>query len=84
MSARVFDDRPCDLGEGPLWHPLRETLYWFDITGRRMLAREAGGRSHHQSPAKLIHSGQQDQQIRRACQECRVRRHDHPLCVMCP
>lgn len=21
----------CILGEGPLWHPLRERLYWFDI-----------------------------------------------------
>ena len=21
MSARVFDPRPCELGEGPLWHP---------------------------------------------------------------
>lgn len=39
MSVRVFDDRPCDLGEGPLWHPQRQELFWFDITGRRMLSR---------------------------------------------
>lgn len=43
MSAQVFDPRPCDLGEGPLWHPLRATLYWFDITGKRMLARGPDG-----------------------------------------
>lgn len=39
MSASVFDDRPCDLGEGPLWHPERAELFWFDINGKRMLAR---------------------------------------------
>ncbi|WP_226626697.1 SMP-30/gluconolactonase/LRE family protein [Alloyangia pacifica] len=36
----VFDARTCALGEGVLWHPLREELFWFDITGRRLL-------SHH-------------------------------------
>ncbi|WP_370240696.1 SMP-30/gluconolactonase/LRE family protein [Pararhodobacter marinus] len=41
--AQVFDDRPCDLGEGPLWHPERQMLFWFDITACRMLARDANG-----------------------------------------
>lgn len=36
----IFDPRPCDLGEGPLWHPLRQQLFWFDITGRRLLSRD--------------------------------------------
>ncbi len=39
-AAAVFDDRPCQLGEGPLWHPLRGQLFWFDITRNRMLTRE--------------------------------------------
>jgi sugar lactone lactonase YvrE len=39
----IFDDRACDLGEGPLWHPLRKQLFWFDITGQRMLSRDASG-----------------------------------------
>jgi sugar lactone lactonase YvrE len=39
----IFDDRACELGEGPLWHPLREHLIWFDITGKRMLARSDAG-----------------------------------------
>ncbi len=43
MAAVVFDDRQCDLGEGSLWHPGTETLFWFDITGRRLLARNADG-----------------------------------------
>jgi sugar lactone lactonase YvrE len=35
----IFDHRPCALGEGPFWHPLRQQLYWFDITGKRLLTR---------------------------------------------
>ncbi|MEM7090798.1 MAG: SMP-30/gluconolactonase/LRE family protein [Pseudomonadota bacterium] len=36
----VFDDRPCDLGEGPLWHPERQQLFWFDILNNRLMTRE--------------------------------------------
>ncbi len=43
MSRQVFDSRPCDLGEGPLWHPDRQELFWFDITRCRMYANGAGG-----------------------------------------
>ncbi len=43
MSAEVFDDRPCELGEGPLWHPEREELFWFDILGKRLLSRGPHG-----------------------------------------
>lgn len=37
--ATVFDARACDLGEGPLWHPERQQLFWFDIMGKRLLSR---------------------------------------------
>ncbi|MDO5612326.1 MAG: SMP-30/gluconolactonase/LRE family protein [Paracoccus sp. (in: a-proteobacteria)] len=40
----IFDPRPCELGEGPLWHPLRDQLFWFDITGQRMLSRDDAAR----------------------------------------
>lgn len=43
MTAQVWDDRVCALGEGPLWHPDRQQLFWFDITGRRLLSRTDGG-----------------------------------------
>ncbi|WP_300061190.1 SMP-30/gluconolactonase/LRE family protein [uncultured Roseobacter sp.] len=43
MSAEVFDDRRCILGEGPLWHPEREQLFWFDIMRHRLLSRDASG-----------------------------------------
>jgi sugar lactone lactonase YvrE len=39
MTATVFDDRPCELGEGPLWHPERGEFFWFDILGCKLLSR---------------------------------------------
>ena len=38
----LYDETPCELGEGPLWHPERGELFWFDILGRRLLTREDG------------------------------------------
>lgn len=35
----IFDDTICSLGEGPLWHPLRGTLFWFDILNSRLFER---------------------------------------------
>lgn len=32
----IFDARACELGEGPLWHPLRKELFWFDILNRTL------------------------------------------------
>lgn len=40
--SRIFDDRPCLLGEGPLWHPGRGQLFWFDIAGKRLLTQQDG------------------------------------------
>ena len=34
----IFDARKCELGEGPLWHPVAKQLYWFDILGRRLMS----------------------------------------------
>jgi sugar lactone lactonase YvrE len=36
----IFDNRTCDLGEGPLWHPKRRQLFWFDILGKRLHSRK--------------------------------------------
>ncbi|MDR6263894.1 SMP-30/gluconolactonase/LRE family protein [Roseobacter sp. N2S] len=38
MTVAVFDPRPCILGEGPLWHPTRNQLFWFDILGKKLLS----------------------------------------------
>ncbi|WP_108815436.1 SMP-30/gluconolactonase/LRE family protein [Loktanella sp. Alg231-35] len=32
----IFDEKQCQLGEGPLWHPVRKELFWFDILGKRL------------------------------------------------
>ena len=32
----IYDARPCELGEGPLWHPVRNELFWFDILNRTL------------------------------------------------
>lgn len=42
MTVGVFDKRNCSLGEGPLWHPLREQLFWFDINNKKMLNQREG------------------------------------------
>jgi sugar lactone lactonase YvrE len=38
-NVHVFDDRACVLGEGPLWHPERQQLYWFDILRKSLMTR---------------------------------------------
>ena len=35
----IFDHQACSLGEGLLWHPLRNSLFWFDINNKRMYER---------------------------------------------
>lgn len=39
MTAQIFDERACVLGEGPLWHPERKQLFWFDILGKSLLSQ---------------------------------------------
>ncbi len=39
--SHIYDDRPCELGEGPLWHPERNQLFWFDILSKRLMSQES-------------------------------------------
>ncbi|WP_415182643.1 SMP-30/gluconolactonase/LRE family protein [Phaeovulum sp.] len=39
MSAKIYDDRACFLGEGAFWHPARGQLFWFDVLRGRLLSR---------------------------------------------
>ncbi len=39
-AADIFDRRHCRLGEGVLWHPVRNQLFWFDILTGRLLSRQ--------------------------------------------
>ena len=38
----IFDDTPCALGEGALWHPLRQSFLWFDINKKLLFQRALG------------------------------------------
>jgi sugar lactone lactonase YvrE len=39
MKYEVYDATPCQLGEGLLWHPLRQELFWFDILAGTLYRR---------------------------------------------
>jgi len=36
----IFDATQCQLGEGPLWHPARNELFWFDILEKQLRTRD--------------------------------------------
>jgi sugar lactone lactonase YvrE len=57
----LFDPRPCALGEGPLWHPERQQLFWFDILGKRLLSRDRGGALEWQFDEHVSAAGWVDQ-----------------------
>lgn len=44
-DVKVFSDTACILGEGPLWHPERAQLFWFDILGKT-LRTQVDGKEH--------------------------------------
>lgn len=41
-NYQTFDDTKCELGEGALWHPELNCLFWFDIISRRLFANLNG------------------------------------------
>lgn len=46
--SQIFDNTVCQLGEGPLWHPEREQLFWFDILGKRLHLKDGPDLRHWQ------------------------------------
>lgn len=59
----IYDSRPCELGEGPLWHPIREQLFWFDILGQRMLSVEKGAQRQWRFPEMVSAAGWVDRDM---------------------
>lgn len=53
-QVRVFSETACILGEGPLWHPERGQLFWFDILGKRLLTKQ--GDNEHAWDFEECHS----------------------------
>lgn len=66
-SAEVFDDTVCELGEGPSYDPQSDSLFWFDIVGRKLIERsvDVGQRSIHTLPlmASAVASVDTERQI---------------------
>ena len=60
MSVTVFSGTPCLLGEGPMWHPDRAELFWFDILGKRLYAKGATGERHWQFAENVSAAGRID------------------------
>lgn len=54
----VYSDTVCQLGEGPLWHPERNALFWFDILGNTLFCKgeteDAWGFDEHMSAAGWV------------------------------
>lgn len=46
-GVSVFCDIACHLGEGPTYDPASDTLYWFDILGKKLLEKKASGGDTH-------------------------------------
>ena len=42
MSATILSQTRCTLGEGPLWHPKLNCLFWFDILEHRLYQVQEG------------------------------------------
>lgn len=57
MFPTVYDDRACQLGEGPLWHPGREQLFWFDILAGKLLSRDGTGQQEWQFDRQVSAAG---------------------------
>jgi sugar lactone lactonase YvrE len=36
MKPEILFNAQCELGEGPMWHPIEKVLYWVDILGKKL------------------------------------------------
>lgn len=36
MKVEILHHAQCELGEGPMWHPIEKVLYWVDILGKKL------------------------------------------------
>lgn len=57
MTPEIFDPTPRSLGEGPLWHPARNQLFWFDIVEKRLCTRHDDTPRHWQFDVQVSAAG---------------------------
>ena len=48
MEPKIVADYANKVGEGPLWHPIEQRLYWVDITAGRMFRYDPASGTHEQ------------------------------------
>ena len=48
MDIEMIADYQCEIGEGPLWHPLERQLYWVDIPAGRLFRYDPATNHHEQ------------------------------------
>ena len=48
MDIEMIADYQCEIGEGPLWHPLERRLYWVDIPSGRLFRYDPTTNLHEQ------------------------------------
>ncbi len=46
MQPELIADYACKTGEGPMWHPLENRLYWLDIPAGRMFRYDPSAGTH--------------------------------------
>ncbi len=78
MTVEVFSETTCALGEGPLWHPERAELFWFDILGKRLHAKGAGAERHWQFAEHVSAAGWVDSNTLLIASETGLYRFDIP------
>ena len=48
MEPELIADYQCEVGEGPLWHPAMQRLYWVDSDTGRMFRHDPAIGHHEQ------------------------------------
>lgn len=57
MQPEIIADYACVVGEGPLWHPMEQRLYWVDIPTGRMFRYDPASQTHEHFYAGEIVGG---------------------------
>lgn len=76
MKPEIFDETPCFLGEGPLWHPERGQFFWFDILAKKLMTRTDQGVSNWQFDGYVSACGWVDRDTLLAASETSLFRFD--------
>lgn len=50
LGVRIFDDRDCLVGEGPVWDEQQDRVVWVDILGAKVLWRSLDGSATGECP----------------------------------